>query len=87
LVEVLNFLVLQGELVKVTEGHYMAAPALEDLKEQLVAFLRTHGELSPADFKELTGLSRKWAIPLLELLDKTQFTMRVGEVRKLRASL
>lgn len=85
LVEVLNFLVLQGELVKVAEGHYLATQSLEGLKSQLLTFLQSRGELSPTDFKELTGLSRKWAIPLLEYLDKTQFTMRVGEVRKLRA--
>jgi selenocysteine-specific elongation factor len=37
------------------------------------------------DFKELTGLSRKFAIPLLEFMDKEKLTMRVGDKRKLRS--
>jgi selenocysteine-specific elongation factor len=40
--------------------------------------------LSPVAFKDLTGLSRKYAIPLLEWLDKERITVRVGDVRKLR---
>jgi selenocysteine-specific elongation factor len=40
--------------------------------------------MSPTDFKELSGLSRKYSIPLLEYLDKQKITMRVGDVRKLR---
>jgi len=48
-----------------------------------VAKLRASGrrELTVADFKALTGLSRKYAIPLLELLDEMGVTRRKGAVR------
>ena len=35
-------------------------------------------------FKDLTGLSRKFSIPLLEYFDKIKVTMRVGDKRILR---
>jgi len=41
--------------------------------------------MSPGDFKELSGLSRRGAIPLLEWLDEQRLTLRKGDVRVLRA--
>ena len=38
--------------------------------------------MSVADFKEISGLSRKWAVPLLEHLDRTGWTVRSGDERK-----
>ncbi|HYA49242.1 MAG TPA: SelB C-terminal domain-containing protein [Burkholderiales bacterium] len=51
--------------------------------DEVVAKLRASGrrELTVADFKALTGLSRKYAIPLLELLDEMGVTRRKGAVR------
>jgi selenocysteine-specific elongation factor len=46
--------------------------------------LKEHGELDAQSFKELTGLSRKFAIPLLEWFDKERVTLRVGDKRVLR---
>ncbi len=53
--------------------------------DELIVKIREMGknELSVADFKELTGLSRKYAIPLLELLDQMGVTLRQGNVRKI----
>jgi len=53
--------------------------------EELIVRMKETGkdELSVADFKELTGLSRKYAIPLLELLDQMGVTLRQGNVRKI----
>ncbi|NOR15593.1 MAG: hypothetical protein GQ544_07815 [Candidatus Aminicenantes bacterium] len=53
--------------------------------EELIVKIKETGkdELSVADFKELTGLSRKYAIPLLELLDQMGVTLRQGNVRKI----
>jgi selenocysteine-specific elongation factor len=36
-----------------------------------------------AGFKDLTGVSRKYAIPLLEYLDREHVTRRVGNVREI----
>jgi selenocysteine-specific elongation factor len=84
LVDLLNYLTSSGVLKKIREGHWATAAAVDALQEALVAHMRAHGELSPVAFKELTGLSRKWAIPMLEYFDKIQLTLRVGDVRRLR---
>lgn len=53
--------------------------------DELIVRIKRSGkeELSVADFKELTGLSRKYAIPLLEFLDQMGVTLRRGNVRKI----
>jgi len=42
------------------------------------------GKATPASFKELTGLSRKYIIPLMEYFDMNKLTVRVGDHRVLR---
>lgn len=54
------------------------------LREQLLACLRETGEVTPAQFRDQTGLSRKFLIPLLAHFDGEKLTMRVGEKRVLR---
>jgi len=82
--DLLELLVRQGVLVKVKEGLYFHAGEVGRLQERLVAFLREKGEVLPLDFKEMTGLSRKYMIPLLEYFDRIRLTMRVGDKRVLR---
>ena len=59
---------------------------LRELVGAVRAVLEAEGELTPGRFKELTGLSRKGAIPLLEWLDQTGVTLRKGDVRIARRS-
>ena len=54
------------------------------VQDQLVALLRQKKEIGPADFKDLFGVSRKFAIPLMEYFDAQRVTVRVGERRVLR---
>jgi len=46
--------------------------------------LDTHGDISAATFRDLRGASRRFSIALLDYFDRTGFTLRVGDVRKLR---
>lgn len=82
----LNWMLEQGILVKVKEDMFFHREALEDLRRRLLDFLESHGEINTPQFKELTQTSRKYTIPLLEYLDTTRFTIRVGDVRRLRAA-
>jgi selenocysteine-specific elongation factor len=76
-----NLLVRQQEVVKVGELLY-AASALSRLKTDIRALKQTGATtLDVAAFKERYQLSRKYAIPLLEFLDRERVTRRVGEVR------
>jgi selenocysteine-specific elongation factor len=82
--EVLQWMLAQSILVKVKEDLYFHAAVITDLQTKLVAFLKEHGEISTAQFKDLTQASRKYTIPLLEYFDTQRFTIRVGDTRRLR---
>ena len=82
--EVMVIMVSDDQLVKISEDLYFYKPALKNLKENLVSLLVKEGELNMPAFKDLTGLSRKFSIPLLEYFDKIKVTMRVGDKRILR---
>jgi selenocysteine-specific elongation factor len=74
----------QGELVKIMEGMYFHAPVLQAIRDKVVGFLTEHGKMGAPDFKDLCGLTRKYAIPVLEWMDKEKITVRVGDHRQLR---
>ena len=78
-------LVHEGVLVKVKSGIYFHRTHFEGLKEELITFLRRDKEITTPQFKELTGASRKYAIPLIEYFDQMKVTLRLGEKRVLRA--
>ena len=75
----LQMLLKERRLVKVSEELVYHAEVLEALRAQLAG--RKGQTFGVGDFKEWTGVSRKYAIPLLELLDRERITRRVGEQR------
>jgi selenocysteine-specific elongation factor len=82
--EVLDVMVKEGRLLKVKEDLYFDRQAVDALEEKLVAFLKSHGEITTPQFKDMTGTSRKYTIPLIEYFDLKQITVRVGDSRVLR---
>jgi len=76
----------EGKVVRVKDDIYFSGAFLEATKKRLSAFIGSHGGITPSQFHEVTGSSRKFNIPLLEYLDRTRFTMRVGDQRVLRGS-
>ena len=74
----------QGLLFRVKDDMYYHVPALDDIEARIRGFFESNQEMSAPDFKELTGLSRKYLIPVLEHFDKEKLTVRVGDVRHLR---
>lgn len=79
----LEGLVHAGEILRAKEL-FFDPREIAALKEKLVSFLAMRGEITVSDFKELTGLSRKYIIPLLEYFDLAKVTLRVGDKRVLR---
>ena len=74
----------EAELVKVNEDLYYHKHNLDRLREDYRALLVRDGKASPVTFKEMTGLTRKFIIPLMEYFDMTKLTMRTGDFRILR---
>jgi selenocysteine-specific elongation factor len=81
---VLMLLVKEGPIIKVKEDLFFHATVITDLKNRLVDFLKSNSEITTPQFKEMTGASRKYTIPLLEFFDDENLTIRVGDIRQLR---
>jgi selenocysteine-specific elongation factor len=71
----------EGLLRRVGEGLLLHRDHLETLKAQVRRRWPPGSRLDVAGFKELTGLSRKFVIPLLEYLDRERVTRRSGSER------
>lgn len=76
---VVRYLVARGQLIKLPSGLILAASAVAEMRGRLAA--TSWERFSVADFKDFFGLTRKWAIPLLEHLDSSGATKRVGDER------
>lgn len=80
----LNLLAQEKKAVKVKSDIFHSPAAIDTVRARLIEFLKIHGEISPIEFREITGLSRKFMIPLLEYFDQEKLTIRVGDKRVLR---
>jgi selenocysteine-specific elongation factor len=79
--EFLGYLLSEGKVVRLTEDLIYAPEQMEKLVSEVTAVLKAKGELSVADFKVITGVSRKYAVPLLEYLDNRGVSRRQGDNR------
>jgi selenocysteine-specific elongation factor len=80
--KILQMLLREKTLVRITPELIFHRDALAQLKDRLATYKKTQGErISVPVFKELTGITRKYAIPLLEYLDRERVTRRAGDER------
>ena len=79
--KILQILLRERVLVRVSEDLVFHRQAIDHLKAILGEQKNRSGRISVPQFKELTGISRKYAIPLLEFLDRERITRRVGDER------
>ncbi|MFH0728672.1 MAG: selenocysteine-specific translation elongation factor [Pseudomonadota bacterium] len=82
--DVLMLLVGEEKLTKIREDLYFCSRAMGEIREKLIAFLDKFEEISMSQFKELSGVSRKYSVPLMEYFDSHHLTLRIGDIRKLR---
>ena len=79
--EILNALAEMGRVARVTPDLYLLADAIERIKALVSEHIAAHGQITAAAFRDLTGSSRKYAVPILEYLDSIRFTRRIGDER------
>jgi selenocysteine-specific elongation factor len=82
LMSYLHILGEQGSVIRVSSDGYMIADSYRRLLDAVHGRLVPDGAVSIGDFKDLFGFSRKFAVPILEHLDREGFTRREGDVRK-----
>lgn len=72
-----------GEIVKISDEFYFSKIEIENLTGKLKTFAATSTDklVDVARFKDIAGVSRKYAIPLLEYFDREKITRRAGDKR------
>ncbi|MFZ0201382.1 MAG: selenocysteine-specific translation elongation factor [Candidatus Sulfotelmatobacter sp.] len=81
--KIVTLLLRDKVLIKVSDDLVFHRRALAELRGQISTQKARSATIDVAKFKELTGVSRKYAIPLLEYLDRERVTRRVGDVREI----
>jgi selenocysteine-specific elongation factor len=82
--KLLQLLLDDRKLVRIQGEMFMHAQVVQDLKTKLQTYASQHEPerlIDVAAFKDLAGVSRKYAIPLLEYFDREQVTRRAGDKR------
>jgi selenocysteine-specific elongation factor len=79
--KIVTLLLRDKVLVKISEDLVFHRDALEDLRKRMQAQKAAAPKIDVAKFKDLAGVTRKYAIPLLEYLDRERVTRRVGDER------
>jgi selenocysteine-specific elongation factor len=79
--KILTLLLRERVLVKLSDDLVFHRDALESLRRQIVVQKAKTPKLNVGNFKDLFGVTRKYAIPLLEYLDRERVTRRVGDER------
>ena len=81
--KVFQLLINSGEVVKISEEFYFAESEIAGLTAKIREFADRSADrlLEMAKFKDIAGISRKYAIPLLEYFDRERITRRAGDKR------
>ena len=81
--KIVTLLLRDKVLIKVSDELVFHRDALEQLRRRLADYKANSSKIDVGKFKELSGVSRKYAIPLLEYLDRERVTRRVGNEREI----
>jgi selenocysteine-specific elongation factor len=79
--KLMTLLLREKVLIKISEDLVFHQTALAELRQKITALKPATPKIDVARFKDMTGVSRKYAIPLLEYLDREHVTRRVGDER------
>jgi len=81
--DLLNLLVQQNKVVKVTEGVIFATAAYNEMLDIVTTYLKANGKVTLAEARDMLHTSRKYAQAFMEHLDSRKITRRVGDDRVL----
>jgi len=81
--KIVTLMLREKLLIKISDDLVFHGSALAQLRREIAAQKLKSTKIDVAKFKELTGVSRKYAIPLLEYLDRERVTRRVGDAREI----
>ncbi|BCB97236.1 selenocysteine-specific translation factor [Dissulfurispira thermophila] len=82
ILDMLKLLAKEGAVVRINDSMYITKEHYDKMLELLKDFYAKNKEMTVAEFRDMLGTSRKYALPLLEYLDSSRITLRVGDIRK-----
>jgi len=85
--DVMQMLIDEKQVVKTKDDLFFDAVAVNELETKLIEFLKANEKITTPQFKDMTGISRKYVIPLIEHFDAIHLTIRVEDHRQLRKKL
>jgi selenocysteine-specific elongation factor len=87
LTEVIRLAERDGSVIRVATDLYYLSSSIDQVRALLKRFLTEKSEITAASFRDLIGSSRKYTIPLLEYFDREGMTIRIGDIRRLKAGV
>ncbi|RJP35603.1 MAG: selenocysteine-specific translation elongation factor [Actinobacteria bacterium] len=79
--DILGILLEEGEIEQVNPDYFLARGRIAEAEERIRSHLSARGTLEVSDVRDMLGASRKYAIPLLEYMDRKRVTRRDGDYR------
>lgn len=79
--DIIHYLVNTGELVRINRTLLFAKTVMDKVYHDLDAYFEQNEGITVGDFRDQLGVSRKYAIPVLEYLDQQGYTRREGDLR------
>ncbi len=80
--DLLMHLTKEGLLVRINDSLYITKVSYDEMIGSLKKFYSKKSEMSIAEFRDLIGTTRKYALPFVEYLDSQKITLRVGDIRR-----
>lgn len=80
--DLLKLLAKEGAVVRINDSMYITKEQYNKMIDLLKDFYSKKKEMTVAEFRDILGTSRKYALPFLEYLDSNRITLRVGDIRK-----
>jgi selenocysteine-specific elongation factor len=81
----LDLAVAEGQLVAIGPDYWLHAEVESQARERVAAAMHDRSGMTLSEIRELLGTTRKYAVPLCEYWDRTSFTVRQGDLRRLNA--
>lgn len=82
--EVFRTLLEDGTIVKISEDIFLHKEVLNEAQNKIKNLIKERGAVTISEIREFLGTSRKYAVPLMEYLDRVGFTKRIGDKRVLK---
>jgi len=84
---IIRYMCQQNMLIELAEGVLFERKRYENIKSEIIDFLKSNDSISFQQARTLLGFSRKYLLPLFNKLDEEGITQRRGDTRVLRANL